>query len=191
MDLLDINLNGCVYFARIALAYLKHGTAAAAAPSPTPAPPAKSLTLISSGQAFLGCPGLCGYAASKHAMLGLVRSLWALTPAQCRARINLVAPSATDTAMLRGYVHLFRENGIPLNDVDDVALYVQQLSADAGLNGKAVYVVGGKGFDVEEGLERTLPEWLGKENAEAWDLQNEVFGRVRILLSLPSGNEHE
>lgn len=160
-----------MYFARIALAYLKEG-------SDDSQPPAKALTLISSATAFQDGPGLCGYTASKAGMLGLMRSLRALTPKVCSARVNVISPWATDTAMIAAHVHLFRENNIPLNSPDDVALYTQQVSADPALNGKNVYVGGGKGFDIEEGLERTLPQWLGQTNLDGWKLQADVFGKV-------------
>jgi len=69
---LDVNLKGEVYFARIASVYLrqpdvnsKSSTAAAD----------KSLTLVSSVAGFREDPGLFVYTASKHGVLGLMRSL--------------------------------------------------------------------------------------------------------------------
>jgi hypothetical protein len=85
--------------------------------------------------------------------------------------------------MIAAYLHLFKKNGIPLNTPDDVALYTQQAACDPSLNGKNVYVGGGKGFDIEEGLDRTLPQWLGQENLDGWKLQADVFGKVSSALS--------
>lgn len=171
IDVIDINLNGCLYFTRIALAYLNQGSIRSQLPS-------KSLTLISSATAFQEGPGLCSYTASKAGILGLMRSLRSLTPRICNTRINVVCPWATDTAMIAAYVHLFRENGIPLNSPDEVAVYTQHVACDIRLNGKNVYVGGGKGFDIEEGLDKTLPQWLGQKNLDGWKLQADVFGKV-------------
>ena len=171
MDLLDINLNGCLYFARIALAYLKDG-------SDNLRPPTKSIVFISSAAAFQEGPGLCGYTASKAGIIGLMRSLRSLTPENCNARVNVISPWATDTTMIAAHVHLFKENNIPLNTADDVALYTQYVATDSRLNGRNVYVGGGKGFDIEEGLEKTLPQWLGQESLDGWRIQDKVFGQV-------------
>ena len=38
--------------------------------------------------------------------------------------------------------------------------------AEGGVNGRAIYVEGGKGWDVEEGLAYTQPYWLGKGPTE-------------------------
>lgn len=176
-NLLDINLIGAVWFTRLAIAYLQHG----ADHKELVATLSKSLTLVSSAQAFLEVPGLYGYSTSKHGLLGLVRSMRRLAPQQCGVRVNLMAPSATATPLIGNSSSLFTDNGVPLNSADDVGLYIQVLGADRTLNGKAVYVVGGKGFDVEEGLDRLLPQWLGEENAKAWELHNEVFGKVSCL----------
>lgn len=56
-------------------------------------PSSKSLTLLASAQTFLEVPGLYGYSASKHGLLGLMRSLRVLGPAARGVRVNLIAPS--------------------------------------------------------------------------------------------------
>lgn len=71
MFVVDVNLNGVLYFARIASVYLrqpglndKSSTAAAD----------KSLTLVSSVAGFKESPGLPIYSAAKHGVLGLMRA---------------------------------------------------------------------------------------------------------------------
>jgi NAD(P)-dependent dehydrogenase (short-subunit alcohol dehydrogenase family) len=173
MDLLDINLNGCIYFARIALAYLHAG-------SDNSEPPSKGLTLISSAAAFQEAPGMPGYASSKVGILGLMRSIRSLAPKMCNTRVNVIAPWATDTAMVKGHTHLFTENNIPLQSPDDVVVFTQYVTADPVINGKTVYVGGARGFDIEEGLDRTLPQWLGQVNADLWKQQARAFARVNL-----------
>lgn len=62
----DVNLKGELYFARIASVYLRQGDQK---------PMDKSLTLVSSVAGFREDPGLYVYVPSKHGVLGLMRSL--------------------------------------------------------------------------------------------------------------------
>lgn len=67
---------------------------------------------------------------------------------------------------------------MPLNTVQDVGRIILQCSADHTLNGKAVYVAGGRFFDTEEGIDRTLPQWMGEENAREWLKGQKILGLV-------------
>lgn len=64
VSVLDINLKGPIYFARIASVYLRQG----GEPNDD-----KSLTFTSSVGGFREDPGLWVYVASKHGVLGLMR----------------------------------------------------------------------------------------------------------------------
>lgn len=65
MSVLDINLKGPVFFARIASVYLRQGDRTGD----------KSLTFTSSVGGFREDPGLWVYVPSKHGVLGLMRVL--------------------------------------------------------------------------------------------------------------------
>ena len=65
MGVVDVNLKGEIYFARIASVYLRQGEGGGD----------KSLTLVSSVAGFREDPGLFVYTPSKHGVLGLMRSL--------------------------------------------------------------------------------------------------------------------
>lgn len=95
-------------------------------------------------------------------------------------RINVVCPWATDTQMLGGMRDLWVRNSLPLNAPDDVARIILQCAADQALHGKAVYVADGKGFDIEEGLERLEPEWLGEKQARDLAKGQAVLGTVSM-----------
>lgn len=58
-----------------------------------------SFIATASGLGVVGAPGLAAYVASKHAVLGFVKSA-ALDYAQSGVRVNAVAPGMTDTPML-------------------------------------------------------------------------------------------
>lgn len=74
MNVVDVNLKGEIYFARIASVYLRQGSGGRARD--------KSLTLVSSVAGFREDPGLYVYVPSKHGVLGLMRVLreWVLPP---------------------------------------------------------------------------------------------------------------
>lgn len=65
MAVVDVNLKGEIYFARIASVYLRQGEGGRD----------KSLTLVSSVAGFREDPGLFVYVPSKHGVLGLMRVL--------------------------------------------------------------------------------------------------------------------
>ena len=85
--------------------------------------------------------------------------------------------------MIAPFEITFRQNSIPINSALDIANVILGLVAGShdggvvgsggqrrkstlekeGPNGLAVVVVGGKGWDIEEGLKRTEGEWLGEE----------------------------
>lgn len=67
MNVVDVNLKGEIYFARIASVYLRQGDAGDIRD--------KSLTLLSSVAGFREDPGLYVYVPSKHGVLGLMRVL--------------------------------------------------------------------------------------------------------------------
>jgi NAD(P)-dependent dehydrogenase (short-subunit alcohol dehydrogenase family) len=68
----DVNLTGVIYFTRIASVYLRQGRdVGKGAESAID----RSITLVSSVAGFIESPGIEVYSATKHGVLGLVRSL--------------------------------------------------------------------------------------------------------------------
>ena len=61
---------------------------------------------------------------------------------------------------------LFEAAGIEINSPRDIAEKISGLLCDSKMNGKVLYVQGGKAYDIEVGLQRTMPEWLGPEISE-------------------------
>jgi NAD(P)-dependent dehydrogenase (short-subunit alcohol dehydrogenase family) len=186
---LDVNLKGVMYFARIACAYLAHGQEASARMD-------KSLTVLASVAGFKESPGIPVYQACKHGVLGLMRSLrLSLPSAYPGLRVNAVCPSMTLTRMVAGIKDGWMAIGAPVNQPSDIANVIVGIAASGpgreaikydesqsqakqmgknaggtdwddqshGLNGRAIYVAGGEGWDIEEGLDRTEHLWLGQE----------------------------
>ncbi|POR33570.1 Uncharacterized protein TPAR_06265 [Tolypocladium paradoxum] len=155
---LEVNLFGSLYFTHVAVAAMGHNRAAQSSDN-------KSITLVSSIAGFKESPGLFTYSASKHGIVGLMRSSRAYLHSTRNVRINVICPWATDTQMIGGVRDIWTQNSLPMNDPDDVARIILQCAVDATIHGKAVYVADGKGFDIEEGLDRSEPDWLGEKQA--------------------------
>ncbi|KAJ9497876.1 hypothetical protein H2202_006479 [Exophiala xenobiotica] len=176
-DVIDINLNGTLYFARLAVAYLKEkhsfdkqATTAENITSP------KCITLVSSVAGFKESPGLPAYSSSKHGTLGLMRALRPFISQLYGLRVNAICPWATDTQLLSGVRAEWTKNNMPLNTPDDVAKYIIQVTADPKAHGKALFVTGGNAVDIEEGLNRTEPEWLGEKNSRELNEGQVILG---------------
>lgn len=67
-----------------------------------------------------------------------------------------------------------------MNTPEEVAKVIVQVAADGKAHGKAVYVAGGRAFNVEEGIERLDGEWLG---GEEWV---EDLRRTQVLIGAVS-----
>ncbi|KAK4928405.1 hypothetical protein LTR49_004812 [Elasticomyces elasticus] len=152
MSIVNVNLKGPLYFSRIASAYLKQpdmngkgGTAAAD----------KSLTLVSSVAGFREDPGLYVYIASKHGVLGLMRSL---------------------RGLVAGIDEVWAKAGLPSNEPEDVARVIVGVLADGKINGGTMYIEGGRAWNVEEGLLKTRHEWLGEKQEKDLDRGTQLMG---------------
>jgi NAD(P)-dependent dehydrogenase (short-subunit alcohol dehydrogenase family) len=82
------------------------------------------------------------YSASKHAIIGLVRSL---APAWSDAgiTINAVCPGFVATPMIAGAQDALRDHGLAIADPSEVAIAVQSV-VDGGETGQAWIVQGGQ-----------------------------------------------
>ncbi|RBA17560.1 hypothetical protein FPRO05_11275 [Fusarium proliferatum] len=172
---IDINLTSVVLFCRLAIAFMKADKGQANLKGFS-----KSIVLLSSIAGITEAAGLFAYSASKHGIIGLVRSLRALASTKYSIRINAVCPWATDTQMIDNVRSIWDKHHLPLNAPNDVAKFITQLATDKTLSGKSVLVAGGRGFDTEEGIDRTMSEWFGPLTEEFWRGQK-AFGTYRLV----------
>jgi len=70
---------------------------------------------------------------------------------------------------------------MPLNTPADVAQYIIQVSAEPATHGKALFVTGGNAVDIEEGINRTEPQWLGEQNSRDLNAGQVILGLVSSL----------
>ncbi|KAL4927996.1 putative 3-hydroxyacyl-CoA dehydrogenase [Aspergillus undulatus] len=166
---MDVNMNGCLYVARIASVYLRQNR-----PSATPTD--RSIILVSSIAGFKESPGLFIYQASKHGVLGLMRALRLyLFPAH-GIRINAICPWMTTTAMVKGVQDGWFKAGLPVNSPMDVAMVIGKVLGDTELNGTSMYVEGGRAWEIEANIDRLEPQWLGEEPSRSLARGQAVLG---------------
>lgn len=67
--------------------------------------------------------------------------------------------------------------GLPLNTPLDVAKVTAGLLVDSSLNGKAMYVEGGRAWEIEGNLDRLEPQWLGEEPSRSLAKGQAVLGQ--------------
>lgn len=162
---LDTNLWGSLLFARAAMVFLTNENKERAD---------KSLTLMASVNSFRESPQLYMYSISKHGLLGFLRSSRCPFTTRDGVRLNAVCPGVTESAMTVKIVQTFKETpGMYWQPSDAVGKVIVALMAagpgngvgkdDKGIHGKAFYVEDSKAWEVEEGFQREMPNWMGEE----------------------------
>lgn len=155
---LDVNLLGACYFARVAIAYLR---------SEEREPGNHSLTLMSSVAGFKES-AIPMYQVSKHGVLGLMRTLKAGSVPSRSIRVNALCPWMTETGITESLMPLWKAGDLPLNTEEQVARVISELMRSKSSNGRALYVEGGRAWDIQEGLDGAEGEWWGKELSSEW-----------------------
>jgi NAD(P)-dependent dehydrogenase (short-subunit alcohol dehydrogenase family) len=166
---LDINVLGLANFARVAVVFMREGMEKGEN---------KSITFMSSVNAFRESPGLSMYQTSKHAVQGLMRSMRKPIFDRDGIRVNTVNPGVTETPMIAHLVHVFKQPGFYCQPPDDVARMVLGLQVRTDLNGKGIYVEGGSGWEFEDSFYREQPIWLGEEPTRRMRANAEAVNKV-------------
>lgn len=168
MATLNIDLVGPMYFSRIASVYLRQGSGEGD----------KSLTLVSSVAGITETPGLTVYSTAKHGVIGLMRALRKplIGNKECPIRTNAICPWMTKTAMVQGIEDAWHEAELPTNEAVDVAKIIAGVIADRQSNGGSFYVEGGNAWEIEEGYDRTQPQWMGEKQCRDFLRGQEVLG---------------
>jgi hypothetical protein len=78
--------------------------------------------------------------------------------------------------MVDGIRENWVKEGLPVNRPEDVGRVILEIAADGESNGKAVFVEGGRGWDIEEGINRCEEQWLGLEVSRTLARGQEVLG---------------
>lgn len=67
--------------------------------------------------------------------------------------------------MTKHVIDSVRDTGI-VSSAEEVATITIEVLVRTDMNGQAVYVEGGKGYEIEKGLDTTMPQWLGEGPTE-------------------------
>lgn len=153
---LDVNLRGTIWFSHIAIPYLVASTAAN-----------KSITLISSQTGFKEVPAGFLYTASKHGVIGLMRTLRVALPRNPRSsaiRVNAICPGMTDTKMVENLKDqvLANSDAPKINSPESIADVIVACTA-AGPGSQAVWYDGVDYQGVRRRQNRGTMDWDNME----------------------------
>ncbi|KAF2493204.1 NAD(P)-binding protein [Lophium mytilinum] len=139
--MLDVNLTGVMYTSHLAIFYLPRNPGSKDCNTdsdPATTPRDRHLLFLGSVASLMGLPLSPQYAASKHAVLGLFRSLRATSFAQ-GIRVNIVCPYYIDTPMMPTVLRVVIAGG-GLGKVEDVVDAATRFTADSRVLGRGVVV---------------------------------------------------
>ena len=141
LAVLDVNLTGVVYTVHLALFYLARNPGSfPSSPdsSPVHRPRDRHLLLVSSMAGILPLPGNTLYSASKHAVVGLFRTLRTSTSVH-GIRVNMLCPYFVDTPMFPAIGRVILGGGV-MAKPEDVVEAATRLIASPFIVGKAIAV---------------------------------------------------
>lgn len=188
LKVMDVNLTGVLYTVHLALFWLQkngdgkqHGGLATEPPTRAERPRDRHLLLISSVAGIAALPGQPLYAATKHALVGLFRSLRGTVWRQ-GVRINMVCPFyvGTDFIPNRGLMLLAGGGSTKVEDVVDAST---RLMADEGIVGRSL-VIGPKLdlVDGEDGQPEVVPSGAEKRQQAVWEAYAHDYDSVDIFV---------
>jgi hypothetical protein len=73
----------------------------------------------------------------------------------------------------------FKDNNLFWQSPESVAKFIVALEATPNINGKAIYIEGGAGWEFEDSFYVTQPQWLGEEATKRMRVNAEAVNKVR------------
>lgn len=167
-----------MYVSRIASVYLRHNRGPGAD---------RSILLFSSVAGFKDSPSLFVYQASKHGVVGLMRSLrsYISSPYKHYLRINTICPWVTQTDRIKKIEQQWTQASLPTNTPREVSTVATGMLVDPSLNGKSMFVEGGRAWEIEENIERLEAQWLGEAPSKALAAGQELLDDGAIWTAMP------
>ncbi|OCK84199.1 NAD(P)-binding protein [Lepidopterella palustris CBS 459.81] len=151
LRVMDVNLTGCMYTTKLGIYYLKKNDKGG------------SIVLTASASSFQRF-SVIDYTTSKHAVLGLMRSLVGNLHPNLPIRINAISPSWTNTGIMPPYFFTLLGNKVQSPDI--VARSVVVLMADKSRHGQLIYSAEGKFKEMDGSMLSHVKKMLGSESSE-------------------------
>jgi NAD(P)-dependent dehydrogenase (short-subunit alcohol dehydrogenase family) len=187
---LETNLNGVMYTTTLSLAYLpRNPTSKACAIDSAPSQPRdRHLLLVSSMAGLSPLPTQSIYAASKHGVVGLFRSLRISAPLSQGVRINVLHPYFVETAIL-GTDGALALAGGGIAQIEDVVDAASRCVTDQSIIGRGL-IIGPKADQADAGMAgMDVGMMKAGEEMAVWDSyshdfeQSDVFTRRMIAIT--------
>ena len=83
--------------------------------------------------------------------------------------------------MVANVIKAFRDNNLFWQTSESVANIIAGLMTRTDLNGKAIYIEGGEGWEFEDSFYAAQPQWLGEEPTRRMRVNAEAVNKVRVL----------
>ena len=182
LSVIDVNLTGVLYTTHLAMFWLEKNPASKPAGTDSSSQRDRHLLLISSMAGLYPIPLQTQYSTSKHALVGLYRSLRAM-PSSAGMRINMLCPYFIDTPIVSFGARALLAGG-DLGSVQSVVNAGTRLVADPHIIGRA-YVVGPKmkTKEAQEGRWELLdPDTEGGQTSEIVEVFAHDFEETEILV---------
>ena len=112
--------------------------------------------------------------------MGIMRSLCLTLPRAANIRINAICLWFLSTGMTAKLAGQWVQHGLPVNKPEGVAQIFAGVAAERGMNGKAVYVKGDRGWEVEGEFDRCAGVWLGERQNGEFHRANAIMETVRL-----------
>jgi len=179
---LEVNLIGTMYTAHLAFHYLPKNpgsekTYLSSVPGQNSSNRDRHLLLIGSMAGIYPMPKQVQYSASKHAIVGVYRSL-SCTAFTKGIRINLLMPYFTDTPMLSTIARVVLAGG-PMGKIEDVVDAGTRLMGNNNIGGKAL-VIGPK-VKVSEDWNVVSQSSDDGKVVTSWEVYGQDFDDVDIF----------
>jgi hypothetical protein len=84
-----------------------------------------------------------------------------------------------DTQMVTGVIAAYKASGVPTNEPKHV-VYAFLHSLSTNITGEALYVSGGKIFEIEKRLDDVKAQWLGKDLYDELRAGQQALGAVSV-----------
>ena len=78
--------------------------------------------------------------------------------------------------MTEGIAESWDKAGLPANEPSDVARVIAEIAASNDLNGKAMYVEGGRAWEIEDSINQLEPQWLSAEASRTLNEGQVILG---------------